>query len=230
MTADILFALGPIPILEAPAPAAHRVRLVTELLRCTARTAQGQVDELYLERFPLKAISRQLIANAYVGKTSPTSAELPLVLGAISAEAEPSVIGALRRASAPLALAFQTLNDLVSVERLTSAPEGSTFDPRSMALLLRLAWESGKADRRRTLEKAFAEPGFPTAEVLAHLQDSGAIDIARASVVSLFATATEHLYEIGDEPLRDRLAELFQWLALVYEPGSVYWDGLGGYA
>jgi geranylgeranyl pyrophosphate synthase len=229
-TADCLFGLAPIPILAARIPEYSKIELLKILQSNTIATAEGQVDEVHLNNQPLCDLTQDQIEAAYCAKTNPTAAELPLVMGAVSARASTHTVEVLRNASRPLALAFQVLNDLVGYDTLlSSSMEAARFNPRSLMLLLHRAYQSSDSSTKQALERAFDKEICQFAEVADILITHDVATQQRQYVQNLFSHAASHLDELHDMELRERVSRLFQFLALLYEPGSVYWKGIGGY-
>jgi geranylgeranyl pyrophosphate synthase len=65
-TADCLFALAVMPVLEASFDTKQKIELLKILQVCTARTAEGQIDELLLVHTPFEKLTEAAIEAVYV--------------------------------------------------------------------------------------------------------------------------------------------------------------------
>lgn len=230
-TGDCLAALASLPILRSSMSARLKVELLAELQAQTVRTSEGQLVELHLlDRAPLESLSRESIERAYAAKTAPTCVELPLCLGAISSGMDARTIAALRGASDGVGVALQILNDLVRYERIIQGRCVRPIDARSVAFLLRVAWEAASPLGRADLQALFAGGASDPEQIARCLRDSTAPQELRDIVASLFTKARCHITAaVADTDLAGRLTNLIDFLAILYQPGSALWHGIGRY-
>ncbi|MEM7671735.1 MAG: polyprenyl synthetase family protein [Verrucomicrobiota bacterium] len=87
-----------------------------ELIRYFARmiqlTGAGEALEIHLWDRPIPEVPESWIKSVYELKTAIYTFECPLVLGAMMAAADPSVIQTIQKASLSMGIAFQIENDL----------------------------------------------------------------------------------------------------------------------
>jgi geranylgeranyl pyrophosphate synthase len=231
LLADCLLALGPRPILDCKMNAALRALVVSHLCEYTARTSEGQADELYLaNNYGPPDATEPLIRAVYVAKMNPTAAECPLVLGALMGSADDSALEALRRCSAPVAFAFQILNDLAGFRKCGAiAAEHRHPDPRSLNLLFHIARQQSTPAIRVELDRymANADGAASGARVFQMVEASGAVERLSQTVGTLFTEGYEALEAVAESDLRARLRSVLAFAQTLYAPGSAYYEGLG---
>lgn len=225
MTGDVMFALAPVEILREyrENSAELRAQLAMLLLKCTARTSEGQIEELRILQMDLAELDLKTVESAYAAKTNPTSAELPMLMGAIAAGAPHSVRAAIRKAAVHIGTAFQIMNDLVSFRHAQQNPN-EEFDPRSMTLPFCYMYEEApdfaNSAFRERCTFAKVEANVETASI--ELQLLTRID-------ELFATAKTQIARHCPLAIARELIRVVDFLKELYTPGSDYWSQLGRY-
>jgi len=146
-------------------------------------------------------------------KTGSYTVRGPLAIGAALAGAPPAVVGALERFAAPLGVAFQLRDDLLSTfgdARATGKPTGGDLRQGKRTSLIERFAERAGADDRALLARVLGVAEAPASDVerlIGRLASSGARDDVEVRVASLLEEARTALGRVELSPSGRTLLE-----------------------
>lgn len=228
--ADALFALAEMAIVEANFDSVLKVRVFQHLLDLTARTAEGQADELFLtNRYSLEEMPKEKLSEVYIAKMSPTTIECAMVLGAVTGGADQSVLETLRVLCRPIALAYQIQNDIAGYENLvklrrsdgTFIPLASTtdFDRRRKTMLIKVARELSPPSAKLTIDSFIAgNQSIDVDTILDAIAQSGAIMRLSKEVETLFSRGKERVEQSTlDAAIKRQILRVVRFMGELYD-------------
>lgn len=228
LAGDALFMLAMLPTATVTLDEAIKASLLAELADSTAKTAEGQTDELYVSNKCIADITGDLVHSVYRLKTGSTSVECPIMMGLIMAGGDSEAMrGVLRPWCATIGTAFQIMNDLVGYRRQLAHPDekGGDFGTRKKTMLVKLAWSLASEMQRMSLQRFFdgRTAGVEIADVIDIVEATGVVKVAETMVDDLFGEARSIIENSNlASGLKSRLAHLGDLLSRLYQPGSPY--------
>ncbi|MDR5867875.1 octaprenyl diphosphate synthase [Halomonas koreensis] len=185
------------------------MRIMEVLSAATCTIAEGEVQQLTNVGNP--DVDEAAYFETIQGKTAMLF-EAASHSGAILAEATPEQEAALRDYGRYLGLAFQLVDDLLDYQGDAEAMGKNVGDDLAEGkptLPLIQAMAAGTAEQAKVIRQAIREGGLERLdEVLAIVDETGALDYTRARAEEMSAKALAQLDALPASPYRERMADL----------------------
>jgi geranylgeranyl diphosphate synthase type I len=178
-------------------------RLVADMM---LETGLGEALDVLYGDCPLDKLAEEHIVEAYLRKTARYSVSGPLVLGAILAEAPPSVCRALDKFGDLLGFGYQVRNDLEGLEADETCGDHADLDSGKRTYVLMRAYRASSGRGRRAIEDALGAPAgiLKRRRLLGLIRDSGAIEASREKLLAVQREAVEALRATTIDPAQRR--------------------------
>ncbi|MHB1435587.1 MAG: polyprenyl synthetase family protein [Thermoplasmata archaeon] len=185
-------------LLETPAPAARRLRVLSEYARMTRLTAYGQLMDIRNGARPVDRVSESDVLLVHRLKSAVYSVSSPLVLGALLGGGRDPLLEELRSIGDDLGVAFQLRDDMLGTGFGPDDPGKSANDlvEGKRTLLVVRAWHHGTPDDRATLAKVLGRPGATPSEIEAAksvIESTGSRAYSEARIAALERRALRRL-------------------------------------
>ena len=195
---------------------ATKVRVVTELIKMTRRTIEGQALDIGWARDGRYDVTPEDYLIMATHKTAHYSGAVPLAIGAIIGGGTEAQIEALRNYGLDTGLAFQIQDDLLNLigtEESTKKDFRLDITEGKRTLVVVHALEnSPNRDRLIEILSSKNKDRAILDEAVEIMQDSGSIDYARNYAENLTSIAKNRLLDMLDpSPSRDMLISMGDW-------------------
>lgn len=215
LAGDTLFAKAFEVLAEAPAPAAVRVTLLSDVARMTRVICHGQALDMAFEG---QDVDEAAYLDMIYRKTARIF-ETAAMGGALLAGADTDAVAELRGYGRAIGIAFQVQDDLLDLQGTTDQigkPARSDIRAGKRTVVYLHARANADEAQSRILDAGFGDPRADDAAVDAVLQvfvDTQAVAHAEELVRQYTDEAIHHLDALPDTPARTLLTELAEWAA-----------------
>lgn len=195
-----------------PSVLARVTRQVSEMLM---ETGLGEALDVLYEGVPLGELSREQVEEAYVRKTACYSVSGPLMLGALMARAEASVVQALGDFGDRLGLGYQIQNDLDALAEPPGEADHDDLDAGKRTWVLWKAYQDSDCRGRARIEAILQAPVSRERRCLLYdeIVRSGALEAGRDRLAEL---RRESLALLRQSPLNAEQRRAFLSLAALF--------------
>ena len=215
---DILFGYAMECFVSPKLPSYFATRALRYFLRIAQDTGVGQAIEIANLEQTLAEVSEREILDTYYLKTTRYTIEGPVVIGAIMAGAQQSILSEIRYFTQPLGLAFQIENDLHELEQIDQAKPTLAYDLRSgvKTYLLKCFYDALNGKDKLILENCLRPGGTadPLHQINRLLRKTTVKKNLQAMTVRFFKESKERLHESTMSPVKkQQLQALIDFLS-----------------
>ncbi len=201
-------------LLDSKFDDSYKIRALKWTGEKTLEVAGGELLDLMVSVEKGQAPSDDQLFNIARYKTASYSFECPLVLGALLAGADESIVGKLSSFAVPLGTAYQLQDDLIGMfgnTEDTGKPVGSDLHEGKQTLLINYAYDAANDEQRDLLINSVGDPTVDEKrfnKVLNIIDSTGAKNKVEQQIESLVAQANESLPHQLDTDVTKTLLEL----------------------